>query len=226
LLIQKFPVALFHFWISSTGKSTKWNAQIEAGVPASLLSPACIVPARSGVIVKDELSASPGCDRLRFINSTQMRKGRAGAQSLSLLITRDWLRSRWGSLIGRSKEFLLKLHRDLIQPFFGAVGPILLIPGLSLKFPYLVFGCAELSRHFVSLFYGLQVFCLSSAGGSVKGAQNSLPGPVKRVAGFGPSVGFGCKGNYCLCHGCTAIAHCVALQYPKHWGKISAPSRP
>jgi len=63
----------------------------------------------------------------------------------------------------------------LIQPFFGAVGPILLTPGLSLKFPYLVFGCAELSRHFVSLFYGLQVFCLNSAGGSVKGAQNSLP---------------------------------------------------
>jgi hypothetical protein len=70
--------------------------------------------------------------------------------------------------------------------------PILLIPGLSLKFPYLVFGCAELSRHLVSRFYGLPVFCLRSTGGSVKGAQNSLPGLVKQVASFGPSVRFGC----------------------------------
>jgi len=52
----------------------------------------------------------------------------------------------------------------LIQPFFGAVSPILLIPGLSLKFLYLVFGRAELSGHFVGRFYGLPVFFLSSTG--------------------------------------------------------------
>jgi hypothetical protein len=69
----------------------------------------------------------------------------------------------------------------LIQPFFGAVSPILLIPRLSLKFPDLVFGCAELSRHFVSRFYGLPVFCRSSPGRSVKGAQNSLPGPGEEI---------------------------------------------
>jgi hypothetical protein len=178
------------------------------------------------VIVKDDWVQAQLGPRLRFINSTQMRKAARAAKVLSLLITRDWLRSRWGSLIGPSKEFLLNFHRDLIQPFFGAVSPILLIPGLSLKFPYLVFGCAELSRHFVGRFYGLPVFFLSSTGGSVKGAQNSLPGPVKRVASFGPSVRFGCKGNYRLCHGCTAIGHCVALQYPKHWGEFSAPRRP
>jgi hypothetical protein len=83
----------------------------------------------------------------------------------------------------------------LIQPFFGAVSPTLLIPGLSLKFPYLVFGCAELSRHFVSRFYGLPVFFLSSTGGTVKGAQNSLPSPVKRSPVSALAFDLGAKGT-------------------------------
>ena len=163
--------------------------------------------------------------QLALINPTQMRKGRAAGQS-SIAAECERLIAEPVKIAHRPcPKNSVNLHRDLIQPFFGAVGPILLIPGLSLKFPYLIFGCADLSRNFAS---GSRPagFFLSSTGGSVKGAQISLPGPVKRVASFGPSVRFGCKGNYCICHGCIAIADCVALQYPKHSGEFSAPIRP
>jgi hypothetical protein len=82
-----------------------------------------------------------------------------------------------GTIIFATKEFLLNLHRDLIQPLFSSVCPTFVVPDRRLKLPYPVFSCSKLSRQFVGHFYGLLVVCLSSTSGSVKSAQNRLTGP-------------------------------------------------
>ncbi len=69
------------------------------------------------------------------------------------------------------------------------------MPDGRLKLPYPVFSGSEFGGQFVCHFYGLLVICLSSTGGSVKRTQNRLPSPVKFIASFGLSVGFGRKGN-------------------------------
>ena len=55
---------------------------------------------------------------------------------------RRWLR---GTTIFPSKEFLLNLHRDLIQPLLGPIRSVLVTPDLCLKLSYPVFGPSKLS---------------------------------------------------------------------------------
>jgi hypothetical protein len=128
--------------------------------------------------------------------------------SLSLLagncLWRRWLR---GTAIVPSKEILLNLHRDLIQPLLGPIRPVLVMPNLCLKLSHPAFSGSNLPGKFVSHFYGLLAICLSSTSRSVQQAQNCLACSVKRIASFGPTVRFRRKGNDGICYDCTAIAH-------------------
>jgi hypothetical protein len=56
---------------------------------------------------------------------------------------RRWLR---GTTILPAKEFLLNLHRDLIQPPLGPVCPVLMVPDLCLKLSYPAFSGSKSSR--------------------------------------------------------------------------------
>jgi hypothetical protein len=42
-------------------------------------------------------------------------------------------------------EFLLNLHRDLVQPLLGSIRPILVTPDLYLKLSYPIFGRSKLT---------------------------------------------------------------------------------
>ena len=66
--------------------------------------------------------------------------------SLSLLAG-DRLWSRWlrGMAIIPAKEFLLYLHRDLIQPLLGPIRPVMVMPNLYLKLSYPFFSPSKLS---------------------------------------------------------------------------------
>ena len=55
---------------------------------------------------------------------------------------RRWLR---GTAIIPIKEFLLNLHRDLIQPLLGPIRSILVTPNLYLKLSYPIFGPSKLA---------------------------------------------------------------------------------
>ena len=44
-----------------------------------------------------------------------------------------------------SKKFLFNFHRDLVQPFLGAVGAVLMVSRLDLQFAYTLLGGAQLS---------------------------------------------------------------------------------
>ena len=65
--------------------------------------------------------------------------------SLSLLagnsLWRRWLR---GTAIVPSKEILLNLHRDLIQPLLGPIRPVLVMPNLCLKLSHSAFSGSNL----------------------------------------------------------------------------------
>jgi hypothetical protein len=52
--------------------------------------------------------------------------------------------------IGGSKESLLDVLCDLIQPFLSAVRLIPIVPDIRLKFLYSVFGRSKLKRNLVS----------------------------------------------------------------------------
>jgi hypothetical protein len=64
---------------------------------------------------------------------------------LSLLagncLWRRWLR---GPAIVPSKEILLNLHRDLIQPLLGPIRPVLVMPNLCLKLSHPAFSGSNL----------------------------------------------------------------------------------
>ena len=64
--------------------------------------------------------------------------------SLSFLAGKwsGWLR---GTAIIPAKEFLLNLHRDLIQPLLRPIRSILVTPDHYLKLPDPIFGPAELT---------------------------------------------------------------------------------
>jgi hypothetical protein len=159
---------------------------------------------RSGVIVRDGLSASPAWTAA-CASLTRSRCARAaGGQSFIAADCEGLTAEPVRSLIGPSKEFLLNLHRDLIQPFFDAVSPILLIPGLSFKFPYLVFGCAEQTPcEFVST--ACRYFASAAPAARSRALKIVCPALSSGSPDSALAVRFGCKGNYCLCHGCTAI---------------------
>jgi hypothetical protein len=44
------------------------------------------------------------------------------------------------------EELLLNLQRDSMQPLFGSVCPVLLMPGIGVKLLYPIFGGSKLSR--------------------------------------------------------------------------------
>jgi len=50
-----------------------------------------------------------------------------------------------GSAIIAATEFLLNLHRDLVQPLLGSIRPILVMPDLYLKLSYPIFGRSKLT---------------------------------------------------------------------------------
>jgi hypothetical protein len=51
-----------------------------------------------------------------------------------------------GTISLATEEFLLNLHRDLIQPFFSAICPIFVLPDRCLELSHPVFSGSQLSR--------------------------------------------------------------------------------
>jgi hypothetical protein len=50
------------------------------------------------------------------------------------------------TIFGSPEEPPLDLSRDLIQPLFSPLRPLLLVPGMSLKLSYPIFSGPKLSR--------------------------------------------------------------------------------
>jgi hypothetical protein len=50
------------------------------------------------------------------------------------------------TILGSPEELLLNLQRDSMQPLFGSVRSLLVVPEVGLKLFYPLFGGAELTR--------------------------------------------------------------------------------
>jgi hypothetical protein len=63
-----------------------------------------------------------------------------------LLLAGNCLWWRWlrRAIIVSAKEFLLNLHRDLIQPLLGPIRPVLVMPNLCLKLSHPAFSGSNL----------------------------------------------------------------------------------
>ena len=63
-----------------------------------------------------------------------------------LLLAGNCLWWRWlrRAIIVSAKEFLLNLHRDLIQPLLGPIRPVLVMPNLCLKLSHSAFSGSNL----------------------------------------------------------------------------------
>jgi len=111
----------------------------------------------------------------------------AAHRPLSYLISGGglWLRTR---TIGLHKKSLFNFHRDLIQPSFGAVVPVLAISDFCLQFSYPVLGGAKLRRQLLSGFDGLLLGSFSGMGCLMKQAQNCMPRLVDGIINVLPSV--------------------------------------
>ena len=103
-----------------------------------------------------------------------------------------------GTSFGPPKELLLDLNRDLIEPPFSPLCPVLMVPGMDLKLSHPIFSGAKLNRSLARHFDSLPVICLRIGSGTVKQLQNGLGCPVKWIASFWLGVRFWCELNDCL----------------------------
>ena len=78
-----------------------------------------------------------------------LRRGSVGATSEAYrrLFSEKCLGRRWlrGTTILPAKEFLLNLHRDLMQPSLGSIRPLRVLADFCLKLSYPVFSTSKLS---------------------------------------------------------------------------------
>jgi hypothetical protein len=93
------------------------------------------------------------------------------------------LRLRGTSLI-QTKELLLNLQRDSIQPSLGSVRPFLMMPEVGFQLSYSIFSGSQLSRQLKSHSESLLILRLSIRGCAMKQPQNGLGRPVNRIASF------------------------------------------
>ena len=98
-----------------------------------------------------------------------------------------------GTAIIPAKEFLLNLHRDLIQPFLGPIRPVLVTPDLYLKLSYPIFGRSKLTDSLRASFHGLLIICLGSIGRLANHFQNQVARLLKRIAVSGLPFTLGAK---------------------------------
>jgi hypothetical protein len=93
------------------------------------------------------------------------------------------LRLRGTSLI-QTKELLLNLEGDSIQPSLGSVRPFLMMPEVGFQLSYSIFSGSQLSRQLMSHSESLLILRLSIRGCAMKQPQNGLGRPVNRIASF------------------------------------------
>jgi hypothetical protein len=111
------------------------------------------------------------------------------------------------TIFGPPEELLLNLNRDLIQPPFSPLCPVLMVPDMGLKLSYPIFSGAKLSRSLARIFESLLVVCLGTSSGPVNQSQNGLGCPVKWIASLWLGVRFWCERNDCLSCTGSAITH-------------------
>jgi len=127
----------------------------------------------------------------------------------------DLCPDKWLST-GCVKEFLLDLRRNLLQPFLGAIGSILIMSDIRLELIYLVVSdsklivsglklivsSSELIRKFLSDFSCLAQVCCSCVSRPANQSKNSVPCPVQNF-GFRtrPSLFRSMQNNgRCICN--------------------------
>ena len=97
--------------------------------------------------------------------------------------TQDALRRRRvrGAAIIRPEKSLLDLYRDLIQPFFRAVGPVLVKPDIGLKVSDTIFRGAKLRRKLLRDVECMLAVFFRDAGGLMEQVQNAPSGVVQWI---------------------------------------------
>jgi hypothetical protein len=93
-----------------------------------------------------------------------------------------------GSTVNRLEKSLLYLYRNLIEPFFRAIGPVQIVPSICLKDFYPLFGFAELERKLVSNSKRVLTIFFGHAGRAMQQAQNGSPGIVQGIGLVGNRV--------------------------------------
>ncbi len=71
------------------------------------------------------------------------------------------------TIFGAPEELLLNLQRDSMQPLFGSVRSLLVVPGMGLKLSYPFFSGPELSRQLMSRRESLLILSFGISGGPV-----------------------------------------------------------
>jgi hypothetical protein len=83
---------------------------------------------------------------VRLLVEAQITVCRNGLALLPLIaqmcLGRRWLR---GTALIPAKEFVLNLHRDLMQPSLGSIRPVRVLADFCLKLSYPVFSTSKLS---------------------------------------------------------------------------------
>ena len=97
--------------------------------------------------------------------------------------TQDALRCRRvrRAAIIRPEKSLLDLYRDLIQPFFGSVRPVLVKPDIGLKVSDTIFRSSKLSRKLLRDLERMLAVFFRHAGGLVEQVQNAPSGVVQWI---------------------------------------------